>query len=357
MNSLIVCSICLEDFKTPKCLPCIHTFCLECLKTYGKDERSGDEMACPLCRKPFKIPQQGFEELPNNFFIAELLKEYTAALSQSQGAEQCDACSGVSSSFCIQCDQHYCATCRASHGKMRATASHKVVSLEEKKSSKMLLAKSRPRFCQYHKDKPIELYCYDCKQVICLMCSVLDHKTHHCKELEEASRNFCDQLKMNFPSLTQCVDANDKVLKQLISDRTSFLSEIALNESAIVERANQLKRLIDLQSQKLLNELEQLKGKRLKEIQTRTEEAEKQLVIVTSFKKYVEELVNKGSACDVAQGTSNLLKRAEELLKDQDAFSKKRMTPVEVIFTAAGHESGHLDEEPDLVGSLTLRGR
>ena len=81
LRHLTECSICMQPFKIPKNLPCIHTFCLECLIKYGKDELPGDEMACPLCRQMFKIPAGGFEKLPNNFFDrVQILSEVYAGL-------------------------------------------------------------------------------------------------------------------------------------------------------------------------------------------------------------------------------------------------------------------------------------
>ena len=187
-NSLIECAICMETLKNPKCLPCIHTFCLRCLESLGKSKRPGDAIACPLCRKLFKIPQQGFAELPHNFFIQEILNDCTRTSVEHGGFQEnkrtCDACNEPSSVYCVQCDQHFCTACTVSHSKIRASACHKVISLEEMESSP-LLSKTRPRFCETHKDKPLELYCYDCKLVICLMCSVIKHKQHNCNELEE----------------------------------------------------------------------------------------------------------------------------------------------------------------------------
>ena len=68
-RDIFQCSICMDAFKNPKCLPCIHTFCLECLEKYGEDERPGDEMPCPICQQMFTIPAGGFKKLPNNIFI------------------------------------------------------------------------------------------------------------------------------------------------------------------------------------------------------------------------------------------------------------------------------------------------
>ena len=62
-TDLTTCPICLEQFDNPKALPCLHTFCLKCLQDYFKDQRSGDEVQCPMCRKEFQIPASGLDVL------------------------------------------------------------------------------------------------------------------------------------------------------------------------------------------------------------------------------------------------------------------------------------------------------
>src|SRR5271156_4897693 len=73
LDELTECSICKQTFTDPKILPCVHSFCLKCLQTYGKDNIPGDQLACPLCRTNFTVPLAGFEGLPNNYFINKLL--------------------------------------------------------------------------------------------------------------------------------------------------------------------------------------------------------------------------------------------------------------------------------------------
>ena len=65
IDKITSCSICLETFKEPKILPCIHTFCLRCLDTYCKDKNPGEEETCPFCRKIFTIPPDGMLVLPS----------------------------------------------------------------------------------------------------------------------------------------------------------------------------------------------------------------------------------------------------------------------------------------------------
>ena len=55
-DKLLECSICLEQIKSPKMLPCQHSFCLEpCLESLFQSNRDPLEgmntVECPLCRQ------------------------------------------------------------------------------------------------------------------------------------------------------------------------------------------------------------------------------------------------------------------------------------------------------------------
>jgi len=330
----------MDTLKKPKCLPCIHTFCLECLKTYGKEENPGDDLACPLCRKSFKIPANGFENLPNNFFIEDML----IVNKSKEATPNCEVCNDAASDFCLYCNQYFCKTCTKNHGKITAIAFHKFVSLEEKETSQVLL-KARPRLCETHKDKPLELYCYDCKQIICLMCNVLKHKQHNCAHLEEASAKFIEQLNLKSVPLSTCLETNRDEIEQLSFKQIDFLAQIANTESAIIKKYDELKDTIDCQKNQLLQELEEIKKKRLKEMQTRNSDVERQLMIMTSFKQYLEELTDKGSACDIAQNAPDLLSRTNELVMAQDEFNKGRLNSFEVTYTPANTISLGTDDD------------
>jgi len=79
VRDMIQCSICLEDFNDPKSLPCLHTFCLECLRSHCRDKLPGDELLCPVCRKGCLVPEAGISAFPLNFFINDLLFAQEAA--------------------------------------------------------------------------------------------------------------------------------------------------------------------------------------------------------------------------------------------------------------------------------------
>src|SRR6218665_1657632 len=78
LREITECPICLNVFTDPRVLPCIHTFCLECLKRISETAQKGpeDKLPCPLCRKEFIIPADGINGVPKNFFLENLFHSF-----------------------------------------------------------------------------------------------------------------------------------------------------------------------------------------------------------------------------------------------------------------------------------------
>src|SRR4051812_29710670 len=72
IKEIAECCICTDLFTDPRMLPCLHTFCLNCLNQ--TTVKAGDSMPCPLCRSPFVVPSEGMIGLPKNFFMKRLVE-------------------------------------------------------------------------------------------------------------------------------------------------------------------------------------------------------------------------------------------------------------------------------------------
>jgi len=77
-DEFLVCKICLDSYRNPKCLACLHTFCEQCIDNHVNSESSYKkysdyrEFTCPLCRKRTQLPVGGVKKLPDNFLVSSL---------------------------------------------------------------------------------------------------------------------------------------------------------------------------------------------------------------------------------------------------------------------------------------------
>lgn len=73
---LLICSVCHGIFSKPKALPCMHTFCKDCLRDFVFS-RSYDVVGrfpCPACRQEVIIPPSGVDGYRDNFYITSILE-------------------------------------------------------------------------------------------------------------------------------------------------------------------------------------------------------------------------------------------------------------------------------------------
>jgi len=339
LDDIMECLICAEVYTDPRVLPCGHTYCLKCIREYSKDKYPGEELDCPLCRKEFTLPSNGVDDLPRNFFVNNLLemKQLTSVESKTSG---CEACSGsgkatevkVATVYCVECQQKLCHDCEEDHKKFRVTSRHEIVEL----GSESLSLKLPMNMCEKHVDKYLEIYCFDCKLVICMMCYVNTHSKHKCSGVSGIAGEFQEQMASDVGKITDRVGQCREILAKIEKDKSDFNKQIAKLEAKISDNAVQLKWMIDAHKAKLMNELSSMKQKRMEEIESLREEIERQLLSMESYKKYVDEVRQKGTACDIARSASGLHDRADELLKfDNIERTLKDLGHADVVLTSS----------------------
>ena len=73
---ITTCPICLEDFKTPKCLPCLHSFCEMCIRQHMTDSIIDgivpNDFYCPVCKADHVRPSSGKNTVRPNHFLVSL---------------------------------------------------------------------------------------------------------------------------------------------------------------------------------------------------------------------------------------------------------------------------------------------
>src|SRR6218665_2761425 len=127
LTEMTECCICLKTFTDPRMLPCIHTFCFQCLNELVKmsDKKPGDKMKCPVCRTEFTFPNDGVQGIQKNFFMASMVDVRNELNQPMIAVIPCDTCkasndapeSNMSKAIlrCIDCQENLCEDCYKMH--------------------------------------------------------------------------------------------------------------------------------------------------------------------------------------------------------------------------------------------------
>jgi len=317
------CSICTEVFTDPRVLPCLHTYCLKCIQSWFKDKLPGDVVACPICRQESTIPEKGLEGLPRNFWVEKMLhiRELTRIEAQSAPCSTCTyratsetAKIDAATTYCLQCQEAFCEVCASGHRKQKLSRDHKLLQIGDKVTPEELYAQYPPANCDKHVDEALKIYCHDCRLVICMMCYIKDHNSHKCSDVNELVDEFRQQMKTDVSGVANDDDKCQETLDKLTTEKKDFHQQVSKSEEEIRKKTKQLKQMIDRHEELLLMELDSIKMKRTKEIEAAYDEVECQLAARESYKKYVHEILEKGTACDTARAANGLHDRAEDLL-------------------------------------------
>ena len=270
------------------------------------------------------MPRNGVSDLPKNFFVSKflLMKELS---SEESKTSPCEACSGdeesesevqnVASVYCVECQMKLCQICERGHKAIKLTRLHKLVQIGDKISVESLYQSMPPSYCDQHEDESLKIYCFDCKMAICMMCYIELHNTHKCSNINKVENAFRKQIESCVDSISNGVEKCGEMLESLQNEKNDFAEQIARKGKQVCAMSEQLRKIIEDNRERLMNELSSMKQKRMEEIESLREEIERQLRSMKSYKKYLEEVRQKGTACDIARTSNGLHDRADELLK------------------------------------------
>ena len=204
-DQFLQCKICLDELKSPKTLPCLHTFCYECLAYYIEhnilDHR---KFACPFCRRHIYIPSVGVDGFPDSFFVENLHDIVATSENRPQPSEEDDSVAGQNECgicrfkdgrvesvvLCIECHVGLCDDCAQAHSAAKVTQKHTLLPVSQSSSSA-----NRDNFCRVHKGETIKYYCETCNSPICLPCTFLDHSDHEIEEIQSVRRGFNEDMQ------------------------------------------------------------------------------------------------------------------------------------------------------------------
>ena len=245
--------------------------------------------------------------------------------------------------YCVDCSQKLCEQCSRPHRRMKG-GPHQVKPLGAELEQELI--QLRGSYCEKHKDKQVELYCYECDENICVLCFAVKHTHHKTAEIHEVAKSLARQIDTDSQQILSQVDSIRKMSTE--KKRNGFLKQANKVESEIKVTEKQIHEIVHNQAVEQLDEVEMIKAEDAKNAEAVEESYQLALVAMESFHAYSRELLDKGRPSDVTRAASELHKRATELL-DNDVTSVQYCPP-HVTFTPADVTQV---KSSDMIGKVT----
>ena len=146
-----------------------------------------------------------------------------------------------------------------------------------------------------------------------MACFAAGHKTHQTEEINVKAEQVCTKLKGDIGKIKEKNKRYQKEKEKCQIGKELFLKHVTEIEFKISSRMKELIQLVTSHGNLLLQELQTMKGNAMKQFAISEQEMNRQMLMLRSFVKYSQEIIDKSSAFDVAIVSDDLEKKATEL--------------------------------------------
>ena len=330
----ITCSICGDLFTDPKTIPCLHTFCKQCIeKSIESNKKMASIVCCPLCRAP--LPRDDMSSVPTNFTINRLVeifgkrKESGKSSGKSLALKEikCSNCErGIPAiTWCTECENSLCEQCNDAHQMMKAFKSHKTVAVEEfiRNPRLVLSTPEKSEACKSHSKQALDLYCKTCSSLICRDCTLKDHprETHDFDFIDDVVDEEREKIKQATTPLKRLLERVRNGIKRIEESETEIDIESEANRRKIRGVYGEVYKLLKQQEEEALEKVNTIKMSLKKTLAMQKENAkfmESQLVSCTEFS---DDAISTNRRRQLLTYKNSIIDRVEDLTKQVEHAS------------------------------------
>ena len=317
----VSCSVCMNTFDDPKQLPCLHSFCLRCLKNILRTSGRRDIIKCPDCRRECEVPESGnLEKLPSNFRINSLLDVLAIKECDTSGVK-CGNCEEKSaqSSYCFHCCAFWCDECLSAHNIIRANKEHRVLALKDFEDQDISEVLKRSVFCPRsgHEKRELEFFCKICEAAICNACALIDHDGHAKTLLEEVANERREVLKSSIETEKERLQTMKRKITSFDEKVHNIRENAAYVERGVQQFADKIKSVIEAKKKEMIEEVKKQANESLQRLEVERSENEREMKTTETALEMAETLLKQSPDAEIIRPNKFIDQMLEQKLDEQ----------------------------------------
>ncbi|XP_071855589.1 uncharacterized protein [Apostichopus japonicus] len=341
------CSVCLDQLKDPKLLPCLHRYCSDCLKVVMQISDT-ETFKCPMCNQHHAIPANGVDGFKTDFHMKSMLEFIQLQKSfKEKEFKKCISCSQKKTvtAYCFKCKNFLCDPCYHFHIKNPMFIDHQphTLNLESYEEQNLTLEKlaaltEDPR-CHLHVKQQAQLCCCTCGNVpVCVTCTYSKHKGHDLHDVTELAKTEREALKFKMATLNEFDRKVSDLRNKLQSTSRRLRDNVASKSTQLTnqhkQQVNKIKYKIDentSERERGLKDIETRRNYEICQIRNKREDElcqvrEKYSVIIDDAGEIYDKETNKLRAKydEIESALSRMLERLNDQMKGSHATKEEQ---------------------------------
>ena len=331
------CPVCQDILRDPRYLPCLHSFCLNCLINWHRASGGQVDLRCPKCQGRCRVPASGdLKDLPTSFFLSGFID--ALAIKESDKTQvTCGNCDKKSSktSYCFECCKFYCDECLIGHNIIRSYKDHRVLAVKDFQEKDYEVVVKRPVFCSRkgHEKEELKFFCKICPEnSVCQTCVILDHAGHKVTLIQEEA----EAQKIELAGLTQTpkktLKAKMKMVTQIDEEYAQLVQQSEDKLRDVDVFVDNLMRRLQEERQNIKAAVENETKKSLESLTTKKTAIQQEIKKIELALEKAEKLLTQSTDAEVVQlkkPLQNILKRVEVEPVERDPESLFELVFVE----------------------------
>ena len=319
LEKQVQCPICLETYRNPKALACLHAYCQECIQQLLLRQQRDQELECPQCRSVVAVAGNDPSSLPTVFFINGLIEVHKILKKAESNEIACQSCSsdGEATSYCNTCG-FVCTACANLHKMIKVFEGHKTVPISEMRQGTLIrLPKKKPptSTCHKHEGKRSKLYCFQCEQLICKDCTLVDHAGHKFDFVRGVADAFREEVLSSLVPLRDTHTSVTTAIARVEDCKREIRNQGTDMAATITKSFQELQTMLNNCEQVLLQQTREVVGRKVSVLDRQQEGLQLALATIDSLVGFIERTADNVSDEEFISMKQQMTSRVQQVSK------------------------------------------